>query len=83
MSTIDRYVARTFISGYVILLSVGIGLYVLTDLLLNIDEFTKDQALPPLEVLRLVGDYYICNLPLYYSQLGGPVWRSRPRLRSG
>ena len=73
MSIIDRYVARTFLSGYMILMLVGIGLYVLTDVLLNADEFTKDTALPLTEVLRLMGDYYVCNLPLYYSQLGGPL----------
>lgn len=73
MSVIDRYVALTFLSGYVILMLVGIGLYVLTDLLLNADEFTKDVSLPLLQVLRLMADYYLCNLPLYYSQLGGPL----------
>ncbi len=73
MSIIDRYVARTFLSGFVILMLVGIGLYVLTDLLVNIDEFTEDESLPFWEVLALMGDYYLCNLPLYYSQLGGPL----------
>lgn len=73
MSTIDRYIARAFLSGYAILMLVGVGLYVLTDLLLNADEFTEDATLPLLEVLRLMGDYYVCNLPLYYSQLGGPL----------
>jgi lipopolysaccharide export system permease protein len=73
MTRIDRYVVRTFLSGYVILMLVGMGLYVLTDLLVNIDEFTEDESLPLLEVLGLMGDFYLCNLPLYYSQLGGPL----------
>jgi lipopolysaccharide export system permease protein len=73
MSIIDRYVARTFLSGYLILMLVGMGLYILTDLLVNIDEFTKDETVPLSQVLRLMADYYVCNLPLYYSQLGGPL----------
>lgn len=73
MSIVDRYLARTFLSGYLILMLVGVGLYVLTDVLLNADEFTKDESLPLLQVLGLMGDYYLCNLPLYYSQLGGPL----------
>jgi lipopolysaccharide export LptBFGC system permease protein LptF len=73
MSIIDRYVARTFLSGYLILMLVGIGLYTLTDLLVNVDEFAKDETLSLLQVLRLMADYYLCNLPLYYSQLGGPL----------
>lgn len=73
MRVIDRYVFRTFLSGYLILLAVGIGLYILTDLLVNIDEFSEDDTLALPELLRLVADYYVCNLPLYYSQLGGPL----------
>lgn len=73
MSIMDRHVAKMFLSGYLILLAVGIGLYILTDLLVNIDEFSEDDTLALTELLRLVGDYYVCNLPLYYSQLGGPL----------
>ena len=73
MTTIDRYVARTFLSGYLILMLVGIGLYTLTDLLVNIDEFTEDDSLSVAQVLWFMGDYYLSNLPLYYSQLGGPL----------
>jgi lipopolysaccharide export LptBFGC system permease protein LptF len=73
MTTIDRYVARTFLAGYLILMAVGIGLYVVTDALVNIDEFTEDQTLGLSDLLWLMGDFYVCNLPLYYSQLGGPL----------
>jgi len=73
VSIIDRYVARTFLSGYVILMLVGMGLYVLTDLLVNIDEFTEGAALPGARVPALMLDYYASNLPLYYSQLAGPL----------
>lgn len=73
MSIISRYVARTFLGSYLILMLVGIGLYVLTDLLVNIDEFTESEALSLAEVLWRMGDFYLCNLPLYYSQLGGPL----------
>ena len=73
MSIIDRYIARTFLSGYFILLAVGLGLYILTDLMVNIDEFTEDENLSLLQVLSLMADFYLCNLPLYYAQLGGPL----------
>lgn len=73
MSIVDRYVARTFLSGYIILLLVGIGLYILTDLLVNLDEFTKDPSLSFVQVLGVMRDYYQYNIPLYFSQLGGPL----------
>lgn len=73
MSIIDRYIARTFFSGYVILLLVGIGVYILSEMLINVDEFIEDTTLPADEIVRRMLDYYLNNLPLYFSQLGGPV----------
>lgn len=73
MSIIDRYVVRTFLTGWTILILVGMGLYVLADLLLNLDEFTKHPDVPPEAVLANIVDYYACNLSLYFAQLAGPV----------
>ena len=71
MTTIDRYVTRTFIGSYALLLVVGIGLYVFGDVLFNLDEFTENRDLSAREVLVNMVDYYGHNLPLYYQQLGG------------
>ena len=73
MSTIDRYIVRTFLTSFAILLAIGIGLYIFSDLLLNIDEFTEDTGLPLATVLASIADFYASNIPLYYSQLGGPL----------
>lgn len=73
MSIIDRYVARHFLSGYVILLAVGMGLYIMTDLLANFDEFFENDELPTWRVLAFMGDFYLHNLPLYFAQLGAPL----------
>ena len=73
MSIIDRFIARTFLASYMILLGVGIGLYIVADLLVNLDEFIEDADLPPGAVLGTIADYYGSNIPLYFSQLAGPV----------
>lgn len=73
MSIVDRYVARMFISSFLVLLAVGVGLYILGDLLVNLDEFTSDRNVPFVESLRNMADYYGHNLPLYFAQLGAPV----------
>ena len=73
ISTIDFYVTRTFLSGYLILMAVGLGLYLLGDSLVNIDEFTQDPNLSAGEVLTLIADFYGAQVPLFYSQLAGPV----------
>jgi len=73
MTTLDRHVAFNFLRSYVVLLLVGMGLYVLSDLLVNIDEFTENRGLTVTQVLATMGDYYAYNLPLYFTQLAGPV----------
>jgi lipopolysaccharide export LptBFGC system permease protein LptF len=73
LTIVDRYVARTFVGGYLILVAVGMGMYVLFDLLVNLDEFTKNPALTPPQVFGNMADYYLGNLPLYFSQLAGPL----------
>jgi lipopolysaccharide export LptBFGC system permease protein LptF len=73
MSIIDRYLIRTFVGCYLILILVGFGLYVFSHVLVKIDEFTEDRTLPAGTVLLNMLDYYGCNLPLYYSQLGGAL----------
>lgn len=70
---VDRYVARTFLAGYFILLAVGIGFYILVDALVNLDEFTSDASLSGWEMARNMIDYYGYNVPLYFSQLAGPM----------
>lgn len=71
MRTIDRYIGTTFLGSYLILLLIGVGVYIFSDVLFNLDEFTKDRALSAGQVLANMVDYYGCNLPLYYQQLGG------------
>lgn len=73
MTVIDRYIVRTFLGGYGVLMFVGIGLYILSDLLFNFDEFTENASLPLGTVLAAIVDYYRYNIPLYFSQLNGPV----------
>lgn len=73
MTTVDRYIARTFLSSYLLLLLVFIGLYVFADVLVNLDEFTENRALSAAQVLLNMLDFYGHNLPLYYKQLGGAL----------
>lgn len=73
MSLIDRYIARNFFSGYLILVAVGLGLYVLTDVLVNVDELFEGQPRTAAELFFFLCDYYGYNLPLYFAQLGGPL----------
>lgn len=73
MLIVDRYIARSFLGSYLILLALGVGAYVLFDILGNMDEFTKNPDHTTRDVVAIMWDYYKHNLPLYYSQLSGPI----------
>ncbi len=73
VTTIDRYVAGAFVRSYFVLLLVGMGLYIMADLLINLDEFTGNRSMSGGQILLAMLDYYAFNLPLYFSQLAGPV----------
>lgn len=72
MRILDRYILRTFLYNYVMALCVLISLYVVLDLFFNLDEFTESNK-GVLRVLRDIFDYYIYNVPLYFSQLSGVI----------
>ena len=71
MTTLDRYLVRSFLGSYVTLLLVGIGLYVFSDVIVNLDEYTNIPNVTALGVLRKIADFHGYKLPLYFHQLGG------------
>lgn len=73
MTTIDRYVVRAFLAGYVVFVLVGMSLIISVHMLANLDEFTEDKGLSSAAVFGNMVHFYAFNLPLYYSQLSGPA----------
>lgn len=72
LRTLDRYVLRTFFSNYVLSLFVLISLYVVLDLFVNLDEFTESK-MDTASKLYNIFDYYLYNVPLYFSMLSGVI----------
>ncbi len=72
MKLIDRYILRAFFTNYVIALAVMIGIYVVLDLFVNLDEFTKSSPSFAV-VIRNIINFYGWNLFLYFSQLSGVI----------
>jgi len=54
MKILDRYVAKNFIIGYVIAFCVLMGLRVITDLFVNLDEFTEHTDVDRATVIKHV-----------------------------
>lgn len=71
--TLDRYVLRAFLTNYVIALAVCVGLYVILDLFVNLDEFTSVKSQSTAETIRKIIDFYSYNLLLYFAQLAGVI----------
>lgn len=80
MKLIDRYVAVSFLKDYLISFLVLVGMRVVLDMVLNLDELvevtgkTDLSGLPLLlEFARYVGDFYAHQMFLYFVELSGVI----------
>jgi lipopolysaccharide export system permease protein len=73
MKILDRYIARGFLVGYLIAFSVLIGLRIVVDMFVNLDEFVEHADLGALAVARNIVGYYGLNATLYFRDFGGTI----------
>jgi lipopolysaccharide export system permease protein len=73
MKILDRYIAKSFLVGYLISFCVLIGLRVIIDLFVNLDEFTEHAALGVWAVVRNIVTYYGLNMTLYFRDIAGVI----------
>lgn len=73
MKILDRYVAKNFLIGYAIAFAVLIGLRVIIDLFVKIDEFTEHPDLDTAAVIKNVLTFYCLNCTLYFRDFAGMI----------
>jgi lipopolysaccharide export system permease protein len=73
MKILDRYIAKHFLIGYVIAFCVLIGLRIIIDLFVNLDEFTEHVGLGTLAVIRNILVFYGLNSALYFRDFAGMI----------
>ncbi len=73
MKILDRYIAKSFLIGYAIAFAVLIGLRVMIDLFVNLDEFAEHTDLGTWAVARNVVMYYAVNTTLYFRDFAGVI----------
>jgi lipopolysaccharide export system permease protein len=73
MKILDRYVAKNFLVGYGIALGVLLGLRIIIDLFVKIDEFTEHMDLGTLAVLKNIVTFYGLNCTLYFRDFAGMI----------
>jgi len=80
MKKLDRYVAKNFLTGYAIAFCVLMGLRIITDLFVNLDEFTENLGkmtasgeLTAFDVIKNTVTYYLLNSLLYFRDFAGMI----------
>ena len=73
MKTLDRYIAKNFLIGYAISLGVLVGLRILIDLFVNLDEFTEHSNLGNLVVIKNIFIFYSLNCTVYFRDFAGMI----------
>src|SRR5690242_13919681 len=73
MKILDKYVAKNFLIGYFIAFSVLMGLRIIIDLFINLDEFTENAHLGATVVLGNIISYYANNSTLYFRDFAGMI----------
>jgi len=73
MKILDKYVAKNFLIGYAIAFFVLIGLRIIIDLFVNLDEFTEHADLGALAVTKNIFIFYGLNTTLYFRDFAGMI----------
>ncbi len=70
---IDKYVARNFLIGYAIAFCVLLGLRIVIDLFVNLDEFTDRGEQNAISIIFNILTYYGINSTLYFRDFAGMI----------
>ncbi|MHC4475754.1 MAG: LptF/LptG family permease, partial [Planctomycetota bacterium] len=73
MKTLDKYVAKNFLVGYCISFCVLIGLRIIIELFVNLDEFTEHADLGTIAVVKNILIFYGVNSTLYFRDFAGII----------
>lgn len=73
MKILDKYIAKNFLIGYVIAFCVLMGLRIIIDLFVNLDEFTEHADLGAFAVIGNILTFYSLNSLLYFRDFAGMI----------
>lgn len=73
MKILDRYVAKNFLIGYLIAFCVLIGLRIIIDLFVKLDEFTEHADLGTFAVVKNILTFYGLQSTLYFRDFAGMI----------
>src|SRR4030042_3856952 len=73
MKILDKYIIKSFLIGYLIAFFVLIGLRVIIQLFVNLDELSENTDLGTLAVIKNIIYFYGIRIPLYFRDFAGMI----------
>jgi len=73
MKILDKYVAKNFLVGYAIAFGVLLGMRIVIDLFVGLDEFTEHANLGAVSVIKTIIIYYGLQSTLYFRDFAGMI----------
>lgn len=73
MKILDRYIMKSFLIGYAIAFCVLVGLWIIIDLFVNLDEFTEHSDLGIWAVSIHIASFYGLHATVYFRDLAGVI----------
>ena len=73
MKILDKYVAKNFLVGYAIAFGVLLGMRIVIDLFVGLDEFTEHANLGAISVIKTIIIYYGLQSTLYFRDFAGMI----------
>ena len=73
MKILDRYIAKSFLVSYAIAFCVLIGLRILIELFVSLDEFAKLSSRGALAMTLHILTFYGCRTTLYFHDIAGVI----------
>jgi lipopolysaccharide export system permease protein len=73
MKILDKYVAKNFLVGYAIAFGVLLGMRIVIDLFVGLDEFTENANLGAVSVIKTIVIYYGLQSTLYFRDFAGMI----------
>ena len=71
LKLLDKYIAKNFLIGYGIFFCVLMGLRIIIDLFVNIDEFTEHSGLGFFAVICNILSFYAVNSTVFFRDFAG------------
>jgi lipopolysaccharide export LptBFGC system permease protein LptF len=73
MKILDKYIAKNFLTGYAIAFGVLIGLRIVIELFVNLDEFTEKTGTGTADIIRNILVFYGLRSTLYFRDFAGMI----------